>query len=58
VGIADRHAAKQRLDGVVDVTLLDAKELEPVLVNRRTAAAFSPIGSSMSTMNGTSAKTS
>ena len=35
VGIADRYAAEQRLDGVIDVTLLDAKKLEPVLVDRK-----------------------
>src|SRR5487761_2283356 len=35
MGIADRYAAEQRLDGVVDVTLLDAEKLEPVLVDRQ-----------------------
>ena len=31
--IADRHAAEQRLDGVVDVALLDPEEFEAILVD-------------------------
>ena len=32
--IADRDAAEQHLDRVVDVLLLDAEELQPVLIDR------------------------